>query len=127
MNMNTIYTTTITNTIKIEFDPDRRILINVGAGIPKVFIPVKVGGFDDPYVCFRYVDFIKNDRRLYMEDSLYFFNGNVHVGQISEGNQVAAYDDILAAHVDIWMYLDLATRIIEANREHPITIDTVIP
>lgn len=112
------------NTIKIEFDPDRKIRIGVDAGIPKVFIPVKIEGFEDPYLCFRYADFVKNDRKLYMEDHLYFFNGDVHVGQISEGNQVAAYDNILAAHVDVWMYLDLATRIIEADREYPIIIET---
>lgn len=123
MNMNTIYTAVMMNTIKIEFDPDRKIRIDVDAGIPKVFIPVKIVGFEAPYLCFRYVDFVKNDRRLYMADSLYFFNGDVHVGQISEGNQVAAYENILAAHIDIWMHLDLATRIIEADREHPIIIE----
>lgn len=113
-----------TKSTNFEFDSDRKIIIGVGGGIPKVFIPVKVRGFEDeePYLCFRYVDFVKNDRRLYMADSLYFFNGDVHVGQISEGNQVAAYENILAAHIDIWMYLDLATRVIEADREHPIII-----
>lgn len=111
-----------TKSTNIEFDSDRKIRIGVGSGIPKVFIPVKVGGFEEPYLCFRYMDFIKNDRRLYMVDHLYFFNGDVHVGQISEDKQIAAYENILAAHIDIWMYLDLATRVIEADREHPIII-----
>lgn len=113
-----------TKSTNFEFDPDRKIIIGVDGGIPKVFIPVKVGGFEDeePYICFRYTDFIKNDRRLYMIDHLFYFNGDEPVGQISEDKQITAYENILAAHVDIWMYLDLATRVIEADREHPIII-----
>lgn len=120
----------------INFDASRKIKIWFDEEDkkcpPRVCVPVTVSNGRDTdniegaYVCFKYnceVFITEHDRKLVIDDHLYFFNGNMHVGKISEDDCVTAMNNILAAHIDVWYYVDTAWRIMENNRMHPVEIN----